>query len=124
MKKTNLAISLLVASATFLTASAPVSAEQTQSASQEQSYEVECEVYADGYGESSSTCYVTGEQYQELQQSQDQEDRVVYIQTAAEKEVVEHVPVDTALDLKSTLAAAGTIMSGLAAFAVKLKNRV
>jgi hypothetical protein len=124
MKKTNLAISLLVASATFLSASSPIFAEQTQSARQGQTYEVECEVYADGYGESSSNCYVTGAQYQELQQSQDQEDRVVYIQTAAEKEVVEHVPVDTALDLKSTVAAASTMLSGLAAFVVKMKSRV
>ncbi|MEA2056452.1 MAG: hypothetical protein U9O78_01905 [Patescibacteria group bacterium] len=119
MKKANLTASLFLLFTGLIVAVSPAFA-QNQAAEEEQTYEVECEVYADGYGESSSTCYVTGEQYQELSQSQ--EDRVVYIQTADAAEI--HVPVDTALDFKSTLAAASTMFSGLVALVIKLKNRV
>ena len=37
--------------------------------------------------------------------------------------VLYHAPVDTALDVKSTLVAGSTILSGLVAMMVKLKNK-
>jgi hypothetical protein len=85
----------------------------TQEQSQDQKLKVICEVGA--YGQASK-CVAEGEQRQYQKQVLGAATQIVYRDGK-----LNHKMVDTALDMQTTIAAAGIMLSGVGAYALKRK---
>ena len=79
------------------------------------------ELEIEASAESESECEVEGP-YGQCSTSADA-DVSIKVTWLDQDTILYHAPADTALDLKSTLVASSTILSGLVAMMIKLKNK-
>jgi len=117
MKKTLIILSLItLLGLTAMVGSAfaaESSTEQTQS--QDGSAECETETVVGAYGQTTTRCKV------ELSQTQSQ--KIVYAENATASTKT-HQVADTALDIKMMTATISTIISGVGAFVIKIKQKL